>query len=124
MPSEEESPMAFLLDSATADAVSDLEQFDVLDELDLLEQGEDFRVAVNSSESQSDTNVGRQKRGIERRFLCIAIVYNNYTLPSRNKDKTINFLPSWFCFYYNSTSSLFYAQLLLPLQLASLRPLR
>ena len=69
MPSEEESEMAFLLDSTTADAVSDLEQFDVLDELDLLEQGEDFRVAVNSSESQSDTNVGRQKRGIDRKFL-------------------------------------------------------
>ena len=47
----------------------------MLDELDLVEQGEDFRVAVNSSESQSDSNVGRQKRGIERKFLGVAIVY-------------------------------------------------
>ena len=106
MPSEEESEMAFLLDSATADAVSDLEQFDVLDELDLPEQGEDFRVAVNSSESQTDTIVGRQKRGIERKFSGIAIVYIR-TLPSRNKDKTFKFLPSWFCLYFNSTFKFF-----------------
>ena len=66
IPTEEESTIASLLDTAIADAVSDLEQFDVLDELDLLEQGGEFIVAA--SVSQEDVNPGRKRRGIERKF--------------------------------------------------------
>ena len=65
IPTEEESTIAFLLDTAIADAVSELEQFDVLDELDLLEQGQEFTVA---DVSQEDINPGRKRRGIERKF--------------------------------------------------------
>ena len=63
LPTEEERTIASLLDNAIADAVSEREQFDVLDELDLLEQAEEFIVAANASEED-----GRQKRGIERKF--------------------------------------------------------
>lgn len=63
-PSEEESTVASLLDAAIAEAVSDLGQFDVLDDIDLFEQSEDVSVAANAT--QSDSNAGRRKRGIER----------------------------------------------------------
>lgn len=65
MPTEEESTASSLLDTAIADAVSDLEQFDVLDELDLLEQAEEFTVATNTSQG---SDAGRKKRGIERKY--------------------------------------------------------
>ena len=37
----------------------------MLDPIDLLEQSEDVRVAANATQSDSDT--GRRKRGIERK---------------------------------------------------------
>ena len=66
LPTEEERTIASLLDNAIADAVSDREQFDVLDELDLLEQAEEFIAAANAG--QVDEDPGRKKRGIEREF--------------------------------------------------------
>ena len=66
LPTEEERTIASLLDNAIADAVSDREQFDVLDELDLLEQADEFIIAANAS--QEDDNLGRKKRGIERKL--------------------------------------------------------
>ena len=65
-PTEEENTIASLLDTAISDAMSDREQFDVLDELDLLEQGNEFLVVANAS--QEDVNPRRKRRGIERKF--------------------------------------------------------
>ena len=60
LPSEQEQTIIALLDAAILDAVADQGQFDVLDEIDLLEQAENFAVA---SDLNSDTI--RKKRGIE-----------------------------------------------------------
>jgi hypothetical protein len=76
LPTEEERTIASLLDNAIADAVSDREQFDVLDELDLLEQAEEFIAAANAS--QVDEDPGRKKRGIEPGFIdALAIEFGN-----------------------------------------------
>lgn len=45
-----------------------MEQFDVLDELDLLEQGDEFITATNVSQA-SNSDSRRKKRGIERKSL-------------------------------------------------------
>ena len=53
-----------LLNAAIADEVAELEQFDVLDDIDLLEQAQDFRVAA-ATEGTPDKP--RKSRGIERK---------------------------------------------------------
>ena len=55
--------IASVLDDAIAEAVADLGQFDVLDDLDLFEQAEEFNTASQPSSSESQ----RRKRGIERK---------------------------------------------------------
>ena len=65
LPSEEESVIASLLEADIAEAVADLGQFDVLDELDLLEQAFEFTAAPNTTDSDSGSE--REKRGIERK---------------------------------------------------------
>ena len=50
--------------------LADLEQFDVLDDIDLLEQAQDFRV-TSATESTSDKP--RKPRGIERKTMQSAI---------------------------------------------------
>ena len=57
--------MGALLDTVIANAVSNLERFDVFDDIDLAEQAEEFNFAANASQGTSDT--GRSKRGIERK---------------------------------------------------------
>ena len=65
LPTEEEATVASVLDDAIAEAVGDLEQFDVLDDIDRLEQAEEVDTASQPSSSESQ----RKKRGIERKTL-------------------------------------------------------
>ena len=60
-----------LLNAAIADAVANLEQFDVLDDIDSQEQAQDFRVAA-ATEGTSDKP--RKPRGIERKT---GVQFNN-----------------------------------------------
>lgn len=51
------------MDAEIAEAVAGLAQFDVEDELDLLEQADDVNAASNATNSGNE----RKKRGIERK---------------------------------------------------------
>ncbi|CAI8040667.1 hypothetical protein GBAR_LOCUS22633, partial [Geodia barretti] len=76
LPSEEEAVIASLLDGEIAEAVAGLGQFDVLDELDLLEQAFEFTAAPNTTDSDSGSE--REKRGIEPGFVeALAMEYGN-----------------------------------------------
>lgn len=63
MPTEEEAMAASLLDSGISDAVADVDQFDVFDDLDLFEQAEPVTAATQPPGED------RSKRGVDGR--CI-----------------------------------------------------
>ena len=58
LPTQEEAVAASLLESVIADAIADIDRFDVLDDLDLIEQLP-LPVTVTGTE--------RQKRGVDRK---------------------------------------------------------
>ena len=64
MPTEEEAMAASLLDSSISEAVADVDEFDVFDDLDFLEQA----IPVTSTTQPPDED--RSKRGIDGK--CIA----------------------------------------------------
>lgn len=60
LPSEQENTVVALLNAAIVNAVANREQFDVLDDIDIMEQAETFRVTAQVHP--------REKRGIERKL--------------------------------------------------------
>lgn len=63
MPTEEEAMAASLLDSRISEAVADVDQFDVFDDLDLMEQA----TPVTTTTQPPDED--RSKRGIDGKCL-------------------------------------------------------